>query len=73
MTHMVHYYVKREQAGDGSLWQAYSDADNRPVCLPTTEAEAMRVARQLNLAEGQRAWDAASPFERNFMSNTSGT
>lgn len=70
---MIHYYVRRETAGDGTLWQAYSDADNLPVCLPTTEAAASRVAREFGLAEGKRAWDAASPYEREAMSDTSGT
>ena len=70
---MIHYYVKREQAGDGTLWQAYSDADNQPVCHPTTLEAAHRVARGLNLDEGQRAWDAARPSERGLMADTSGT
>ena len=70
---MIHYYVQREQAGDGTLWQAYSDADNQPVCLPTTEAAAMRVARELGMAEHDRAWAAADCYERDAMSNTSGT
>lgn len=70
---MIHYYVKREQAGDGTLWQAYSDADNLPVCLPATLEAAQRVAREHSLVEGQRAWDAADPCERNLMSDTSGT
>lgn len=70
---MIHYYVKREQAGDGTLWQAFSDADNLPVCLPTTETAAFGVARELSLIEGQRAWDAASPYEREAMADTSGT
>jgi hypothetical protein len=70
---VTHYYVKRETAGDATLWQAYSDVDNLPVCLPTTEAAAFRVARELSLSEGRRAWDAASPFERELMADTSGT
>ena len=69
---MIHYYTRRDTPGSG-LWQAYGDADNLPVCEPTTEAIASRVARELSLAEGQRAWDAASPFEREAMSDTSGT
>ena len=70
---MIRYYVARESAGDGTLWQAYSDADNLPVCQPATEAAAHSVARERNLAEGRRAWDAASPYERGLMSDTSGT
>ncbi len=65
---MIHYYSRRNPDG---TWQAYSDADDLPVCEPTTEA--YRVACKLSLIEGQRAWDAASPFDREAMSDTSGT
>lgn len=70
---MIHYYVAREQAGDGTLWQAYSDAGKQPVCLPTTEAAATQVALDLGRLEHDRAWTAATPHEREQMADSSGT
>jgi hypothetical protein len=67
---VIHYYIRRDPIG---TWRAYSDADDLPVCEPTTETEASRVARELGALESQRAWDAASPGERWAMSDTSGT
>ena len=70
---MIHFYVKRETAGDGTLWQAFRDDTNKPVCAPTTEAVAFRVARVLSIAEENRAYGAASPYEREAMGDTRGT
>ena len=67
---MIHFYSKCSPDG---TWRAYSDADNLPVCEPTTMEGALRVARELGEAEHDRAWEAASPFEREAISNTSGT
>ena len=67
---MTHYYSKCSPDG---TWRAYSDADNQPVCEPTTMGAAMRVARELGEAEHDRAWVAADAFEREAMANTSGT
>lgn len=72
---MTRYYVAREQAGDGTLWQVYDDADGpvRPHGLPMAWNAAVAAQKKLSAAAEDRAYAAASPYERERMRDTSGT